>query len=184
MYDGMVRLGNREHLLSKESNYRCQIMLVEILYAYLYDWRTMDFEVSCESAWTICKLCPFLTGFVYHDTVKDSMLNQYRRVMIYPIYRHFKLARKIQSDLVDLLAAGRLPLLVILLAIRHLFERSAPRYMLNILYIDDLIVFAQNADENTWLMLSDAVKQAVIEKHDLALMLDEFENEGMELDPD
>lgn len=144
----------------------------------------MDFEVSCESAWTINKLSPFLAGFVYHDSEKDVLLALYRRVMIYPIYRHFKLAQKIHEDLSQVLSKGRLPLLVILLLTRQLFERSSPRYMLNILYLDDLIVFAQNLEENTWVDMAESLKKVTIQKSDLSLMLEEFENEGMELDPD
>lgn len=178
----MVRIGNKDQLI--EDPAKCKWMLVQLLYAYLYDWRTMDFERSCESPWTICKLSPFLSGFVYHSSLADTMVNLYRRVMIYPIYRHFKLAERIQQDLQEVLAAGRLIVLKIVLDVKMMFERSEPRYMFNILYIDDLVVYAQSLTNADYLEIRDLVAQVKVKKSQLNLMLEEFEAEGLEMEPD
>lgn len=181
-YDTLIRIGNKEQLVEDQA--KAKSMLVQLLFAYLYDWRTMDFERSCESAWTICKLCPFLSGFVYHSSMTDTLINLYRRVMIYPIYRHFKLAEKIQQDLQKLLEGGRLLVLKIVLEVKMMFERSEPRYMFNILYIDDLVVYAQTLEDPDYRELLEQVAKVKVKKSVLNLMLEEFEEEGLEMEPD
>ena len=179
----MVRIGNREHLLTKPQTVTCKLMLVQLLFAYLYDLRTMDWENSCESGWTINKLCPFLSGFVYHDSLADCLLNLYRRVMIYPLYRNYKLAVKVHKDLIRILE-NKLFAIKLVAEVKYIFEKSDPRYLLNILYIDDLIVFAQNMTNGDWGSLLEQVSEAKVSKNSLQLMLEQFEAEGLELEAD
>ncbi len=179
----MVRIGNREHLLSKTQRDACKLMIVQLLFAYLYDLRTMDWENSCETGWTINKLCPFLSGFVYHDNLNDCLLNLYRRVMIYPIYRNYKLAVKVHKDLAKILE-NKMFAIKLVAEVKFIFEKSDPRYLLNILYIDDLIVFAQNLTNGEWNSLAEQVAELKFTKNSLKLMLEDFEAEGLELEAD
>ena len=104
--------------------------------------------------------------------------------MIYPIYRNFKLAQKVKDDLQAVLQAGRLIVLKIVLETKMIFERSEPRYMFNILYIDELVVFAQSLEAADFVDLAAQVKNTKVQKDQLGLMLEEFEAEGLEMEPD
>ena len=183
VFDDMVRIGNREQLLSTDQRIEANLMLVQLLFAYLYDLRTMEWENTCETGWTITKLSPFLSGFVYHSSSFDCMVNLYRRVMIYPVYRHYKLAKKVHEDLVSILS-HKLICTKLVSEVKHIFEKSDCRHLLNVLYIDDMMVYIQGLEKEELSVLQDEVKQAKVEKHDLKLMLDEFESEGMQLDAD
>ena len=96
-------------------------MVVQVLFAYLYDWRTMGFESSCETAWTVNKLCAGLSGFVYFKSTHDSLVSLFRRAMVYPIYRHFELCKRVQADLVDVMRAGRCVIALVLLHVHVAF---------------------------------------------------------------
>lgn len=160
-------------------------MLVQLLLAYLYDWRTMDFEPSCESAWSINKLCTFLAGFVHFDTVEEALLSFYRRCMVYPIYRNFKLVDKVRSDLVELLTQlpRVIPISLISIVLR-LFSKSEPRYLLNILYIEDLLVFSQTLEQEEYADLGQQIAKIKITKEQIDLDLEDLEKEGFSLETD
>jgi len=182
--DYLLKVGNREQLLTAEEKQRGISMLVQAVFAYLYDWRAMDFDFSSESAWTVAKLCPFIAGFVYMTDLTDTMRALYRRTLCYPIHRHYEFTKKIHRDLVEVLSLPRAHTLNILLQIALLFSHSDPRYMLNILYIDDLIVFLQSLSQEELAGLAAQIKKVEISKGSLGFMLEEFENEGDVLEPD
>lgn len=181
----MLKVGNREHLLGPAQQQQARMMLVQLLLAFLYDWRTMDFEPSCESAWTVNKLCAFLAGFVHFETLEETILSFYRRCMIYPIYRNFKLVEKVHSDLVVLLT--QLPRVIpisMICMIMRLFSKSEPRYLLNILYIEDLVVFCQTVEQEEYIELGKQIAKIKITKEKIDLDLEDLEKEGFSLETD
>lgn len=145
----------------------------------------MDFEPSCESAWTINKLSAFLSGFVHFDSLKDAVVNFYRRCMVYPIYRNLKLVDQIKLDLSQILTQlpRIIPISLVCLVLR-LFHKCEPRYLLNILYIEDLLVFSQKIEEAEYLALGTELAQIKVSKADLDLDLEEIEREGFVLEAD
>ncbi|KAE9421019.1 hypothetical protein Angca_002176 [Angiostrongylus cantonensis] len=46
--------------LSKEEHYKVALSLIDIVFAFAYDMRINDWEISCESGWNIVKLAPSL----------------------------------------------------------------------------------------------------------------------------
>jgi protein SHQ1 len=101
--------------------------------------------------------------------------------MTYPICRHFSLAEQVQIDLLEIFQVGKKALVKILAQLKCLFERSEPRYLLCILYIDDLIVFAQSIKPESFNFVIGGLKEIKFTKEDLKLELEEYEKEANEL---
>lgn len=60
----LKELGKREFLIDSKITYkRVYLALVDILYAYCYDWRVTDGKHCCESPWNISRLSATLSWF-------------------------------------------------------------------------------------------------------------------------
>ena len=66
---------------------------------------------------------------------------------------------------------------------RIAFERSEPRFILNEIYIDQLIKWVQNSNKNIWKIIGEIIgsKEILIQKEDLKLNLSEIESEYLDL---
>lgn len=60
----MKNFGNREFLLDKVEQKQIHLGLIDIIFAYCYDWRTSEGSHSVESAWNISRLSGTLSWFV------------------------------------------------------------------------------------------------------------------------
>ena len=85
------------------------------------------------------------------------------------------------QDLVQYLREGKLSVMKSFLKIKHIFERSEPRYLLNTLYIDDFCVFLQKVDKKEFEDLAAEIEGLKIEKKELGLELEEIEKEALEI---
>jgi protein SHQ1 len=56
-------LGNREFLLDKQWNKRVHYGLIDILFAYCYDWRVTEGSHCIETPWNISRLSATLSWF-------------------------------------------------------------------------------------------------------------------------
>ena len=72
-------------------------------------------------------------------------------------------------------------ILKILLKIKVLFDKSEPRYLLNILFIDDYCIFIQNIKEDSLIVLAKEINSIKIQKEDIDINLNEIENQAMEI---
>lgn len=83
-----------------------QAVLVQILFAYLYELHVSYNDASPESAWTVCKLCRSIACFSEPAASIPSVLRaSYRRALTYPLYRSWPLCERVRQDMIRLLNA-------------------------------------------------------------------------------
>ena len=190
---------NKTKLSFIESNSFCSfkfyLQVLDILFAFLYDCITTEYEHSSESGWTINKLSSVLSCFVDFDKnfysqskeisfnileelIKNVLISCYRRVFTYPLYRNWKLCEKIQKDLVTILSLGRFSLVKCFLQIRMIFEKNEPRYLLNMIYIDPILKWIQfHSEDKIFTMIGEVVKKIKLDLTEIKLNLENIENE-------
>ena len=118
--------------------------------AFCYDYQCINGESNCESAWSINKLSATLSCIVEFEEVSEVIRSIFRRILIYPIYRNIDLAEKCLEDTKRIFAQGKQAVLRVLLSIKTLFDRSEPRYLLNRLFMDDMIIWLQNLESSSF----------------------------------
>jgi len=139
----MKDLGNREFLVDKTSLKKTYLGLVDILYAYCYDWRITEGGHCCESPWNISRLSATLSWFDSFESIHEVIHSCIRRSLVYPVSRHWMLSRKVMKDVIKVLKSGPIGILVCLLDILDIFGKKEPYYLLNQLYIEEYCVWIQ-----------------------------------------
>ncbi|WFD07704.1 hypothetical protein MVES1_003074 [Malassezia vespertilionis] len=82
-------------------------MLLQVVFAYLYEMRIAAGDPSTESAWTICKLSRSLAAWTDPDpSMEQTFRAIFRRALTFPLYRTKALATKVCEDAVQLLSAS------------------------------------------------------------------------------
>lgn len=193
---------NKTKISFIESNTFCSfkfyLQIVDILFAYLYDCLMTEYEHSSESGWTINKLSSVLSCFVDYDKnfysqskeisftileelIKNVLIAAYRRILTYPLYRNWKLCEKIKNEICDVLLLGRYSIVKCFLQIRMIFERSEPRYLLNVLYIDPFLKWIQfDSEDKIFAMIAETIKKTNLELSDIKMNLETAEEEILE----
>ncbi|XP_057562031.1 protein SHQ1 homolog isoform X5 [Hippopotamus amphibius kiboko] len=97
---------NKSYLLDKRAHRQVYYSLIDILLAYCYEIRVTEGEKNVESAWNIRKLSPTLCWFETWTNVHEILVSFGRRVLCYPLYRHFKLVMKAYRDTIKILQLG------------------------------------------------------------------------------
>lgn len=166
---------NKSYLLGKRAHRQVYYSLIDILLAYCYETRVTEGEKNVESAWNIRKLSPTLCWFETWTNVHEILVSFGRRVLCYPLYRHFKLVTKACRDTIKLLQLGKSAVLKCLLDIHKIFQESDPAYILNDLYISDYCVWIQKAKSKKLAALAEALKEVSLTKAQLGLELEELE---------
>ena len=169
--------------------------VIDILFSFLYNCIVTEYENNSESGWNINKLSATLSCLmdfdlnyysqsneisfdILNETIENLLISNYRRVLIYPLYRNLKLCEKIKYLLIKVLDIGRFAILKCLLKIKNIFDRNEPRFLLNVIYIDPLIKWIQNdADDKIFEIIKNVINQIKLKKEQLKLDLDSFENE-------
>nr|KAF6311194.1 SHQ1, H/ACA ribonucleoprotein assembly factor [Myotis myotis] len=136
---------HKSYLLDKRAQRQVYYSLIDILLAYCYETRVNEGEKNVESAWNIRKLSPTLCWFETWTNVHEVLVSFGRRVLCYPLYRHFKLVTKACRDTIKILQLGKSAVLKCLLDIHKIFQESDQAYILNDLYISDYCVWIQKA---------------------------------------
>jgi len=151
--------------------------LLDILFAYCYDKRVNYGECSSESGWTISKICATLVCSERFETFSELIVTSSRRSLIYPIYRHFELTKKVWSDVAEVLKIGQIPIIKALLDISKIFNESDGRYIFNQLYIDQYIVWIQKMKKEKLQEIVMKIEHGVnkLSKKDLCLEINELE---------
>jgi protein SHQ1 len=151
--------------------------LAGMLAAYAYDHRTTGGERSVESGWTCATLSPALSwlddelcpptgegaGGLWGQLAAVFM----RRVLTFPYLRRWDLSELCMQDGAMLLALGVRPVLRALLSMQDVFahdtddKSGAPRYLLNTLWLDEMIGWLQAAGPGapTDAVLADAAAE-------------------------
>ncbi|PNJ25115.1 SHQ1 isoform 3 [Pongo abelii] len=166
---------NKSYLLDKRACRQVYYSLIDILLAYCYETRVTEGEKNVESAWNIRKLSPTLCWFETWTNVHDIMVSFGRRVLCYPLYRHFKLVMKAYRDTIKILQLGKSAVLKCLLDIHKIFQENDPAYILNDLYISDYCVWIQKVKSKKLAALAEALKEVSLTKAQLGLELEELE---------
>ena len=91
----ILKLPKKEYLIEDEKILLHQ--MIDIMYAFLYEYRAMDGDFSSESGWTINKLSATLSCYIEEEDLRKVIETCLRRALIYPIYRHFDLALKVRK---------------------------------------------------------------------------------------
>ncbi|XP_010860301.1 PREDICTED: protein SHQ1 homolog [Bison bison bison] len=166
---------NKSYLLDKKAHRQVYYSLIDILLAYCYETRVTEGERNVESAWNIRKLSPTLCWFETWTNVHEILVSFGRRVLCYPLYRHFKLVMKAYRDTIKILQLGKSAVLKCLLDIHKIFQENDPAYILNDLYISDYCVWIQKAKSKKLAALAEALRKASLTKAQLGLELEELE---------
>ena len=169
--------------------------VVDILFSFLYNCITTDYENNSESGWTINKLSSTLSCLIDFDlnyysqskeisfdilkeSIENLIISNYRRVLIYPLYRNIKICEKIKFLLNKVLTLGRFGILKCLLKIKNIFDRNEPRFLLNVIYIDPLIKWIQNdAEDKIFEIIKNVMSKINIKKQQLKLDLEVIEQD-------
>jgi protein SHQ1 len=126
---------------------RTLMEMTDILFAFCYENRVMDDDLSAESAFTINRLSSVLCCHAVDKALNDVIKHSFKRALGYPLIRHYDMAKKTLQDLVGILSLGKKAILRIFLRIKRLFDSSDPRYLLNNLYINNFCWFIQNIED-------------------------------------
>lgn len=154
-HTALLNIKKREFLMSKTELNSAFLSVLDVLLAFLFDYRSNGFSQNCESSWAINKLSATLCCFVEYDSIKDLLKSFVRRAVTYPFYRSYELAIRTIDDLKRVLELGKVFMVKILMIVREIFNKTNPKYLLNTLFIEDMIVFSQILDSQ---MLTEAVE--------------------------
>lgn len=171
----LKNLPNKEYLLNSSELQCVYLGLVDILFGYAYNWRCTEGEYCVESSWNIRTVSALLSWCVKLSTVPETIISSFRRVMTFPLYRSWKLAKSCQKDVLYILSSGRKYILKCLLDILDMFSKNDPYYILNDLYIKDYCVWIQKASDRSLESLLKSVKDFKICKKDVDFDLPELE---------
>ena len=104
--------------------YNLYLIIIDILFAYIYNCLITEYENSSESGWTINKLSATLSCLIDFDlnyysqsseisfnilneTIENLIISSYRRLLIYPLYRNIKICNKVKNIISKILENGR-----------------------------------------------------------------------------
>ncbi|XP_061474588.1 protein SHQ1 homolog isoform X2 [Rhineura floridana] len=166
---------NRTFLLDKRTCHQVYLSLVDILLAYCYEIYATEGEKNVESPWNIRKLSSTLCWLESFTSILEVLISFGRRVLCYPLYRHFSLVTRALNDAVMILQLGKSAVLKCLLDIHKIFRENDPAYILNDLYITDYIIWIQKAKSKKLAALAECVQKAELSKDKIGLELDELE---------
>ncbi|KAM7402594.1 hypothetical protein PAMP_017818 [Pampus punctatissimus] len=166
---------NRSYLLDKTSRYQVWLSLVDILLAYSYEVRATEGEYNVESPWTIRKLSGTLCWMETYSSLQEVLVSFGRRVLCYPLYRHFAMVSAAVNDTAVILQSGKACVLKCLLDIHRVFRENDPAYILNDLYITDYCIWIQRVKSKKVTALAATLQKASLLKKDLELELEELE---------
>ncbi|KAJ0068357.1 hypothetical protein NL108_005937, partial [Boleophthalmus pectinirostris] len=97
------RFTNRSYLFDKTSRGQVWLSLVDILLAYCYEVRSTEGEHNVESPWTVRKLSGTLSWLEAYSSLQDTLVSFGRRVLCFPLYRHFDMVSAAIRDTAKIL---------------------------------------------------------------------------------
>ena len=155
--DAALRIGNKELLVSEVLVPCLFCQCFDVLFSFCYEFRSMEGELTCESAWAVNKVSATLSCMLEFTDLHSALCSGFRRALVYPLYRSEALAQAALRDAQRVVAEGKAAFLRVLLAVKQCFERSEPRYLLNRLFVDDACVWVQRVDTERFCRFQAAV---------------------------
>ncbi|KND04881.1 Hsp90 cochaperone SHQ1 [Spizellomyces punctatus DAOM BR117] len=175
----MRQLPNKEYLL--DNGRAIYLGLVDIVYAYCYNYRTTEGESTVESPWTIAKLSSTLSCFDTFSTLRETLIASIRRTLAYPLHRHFALSLRCIEDTAILFKLGKRALLKVLLEVNALIGRDDRMYVLSTLWLTDYCVWIQRANDKMLQSLASELNHISISKQETGWPLEELEQVAQEV---
>lgn len=169
----MRGLPNKEYLLSFEK--ATYLGLVDLMFAYCYNYRVTEGDNNVESVWCIGKLSPTISSLEQFTLLKDVVLSCYRRALVYPLYRNFELCDKVIQDVYIMFKLGKRAILKALLDMKYLFDHHDVYYVYSKIFFDDYCVWIQHANDNVLKTLAHELHHLKIDKKQLGWDLEELE---------
>jgi len=180
----LLQLPNKDYILDKTEERKLFFGLVDIIFGYVYDHRTMEGESTSESPWTICKVSSTLSWLETFTNLEDVIAANARRCLCYPLYRHWSLVEKIVEDVRRIFLLGRRWILRCLLNIKSILQSDENKYILNELYITDYCVWIQKVKRKKISMIANKLHSVEVRKEDMDLDLKDVEMTTLHMDDD
>nr|XP_006113894.1 protein SHQ1 homolog [Pelodiscus sinensis] len=177
--DQLRKFTNTSYLLDKRAHHQVYFSLIDILLAYCYEICINEGDKNVESAWNIRKLSATLCWFESFTSIPEILVSFGRRVLCYPLYRHFRLVTRAFSDTAMILQLGKSAVLKCLLDIHKIFRENDPAYILNDLYITDYCIWIQKIKSKKLAALAESLQKAKLTKAHLGFELEELESAAL-----
>ncbi|CAH8551922.1 unnamed protein product [Heterobilharzia americana] len=168
---------------SAEEEKSLYLGLLDLLFAYIYDFKIREGEAMSESGWNIVKLAATLSWFEVYHTLPEVVGSFYRRGLTYPLVRSWKFCTLIKRDASQLLQHTNAKewCLKCLLEIREILIAYPGYHVFADLYLNDYIVWIQTRSiESNLHDLGKSLKSFKMKKDFVGLQLKEIEQLGYE----
>ncbi|KAI7876155.1 SHQ1 protein-domain-containing protein [Mucor mucedo] len=169
----MKDLPNKEYLLSFEK--ATYLGLVDLMFAYCYNYRVTEGDNNVESVWCIGRISPTISSLEQFSLLKDVMVSCYRRALTYPLYRNLALCEKVLQDVYIMFRLGKRAILKALLDMKYLFDHHDVYYVYSKIFLDDYCVWIQHANENVLRTLAHELHHFKVDKNELNFDIVELE---------
>ncbi|NWX83378.1 SHQ1 protein, partial [Nothoprocta pentlandii] len=170
---------NKSYLLDKRTRHHVYLGLIDILLAYCYEICVNEGDKNVESPWNVRKLSATLCWLESFTSIHEVLVSFGRRVLCYPLYRHFRLVTRAISDTLMILQLGKGAVLKCLLDIHKIFRENDPSYILNDLFITDYCIWIQKIKSKKLAALAESLQKATLTKSHTGLELEELEAAAM-----
>ncbi|RGB43927.1 SHQ1 domain-containing protein [Rhizophagus diaphanus] len=175
----MRNLTNKQYLIENVGS--IYYGLIDLLFAYSYNYRVFEGENTVESPWMIGKISPTISCLEQFNSIEETMKALYRRSLAYPWYRNYKLAKKCQEDVYDLLKLGKRAILKVLLELKDLFDHHDTYYVYSKIWLDDYCIWCQTkASDKIIRSLAHKLHHHKVLKSDTGWHLEEYEHLALE----
>uniref|UniRef100_A0A094ZI25 Cyclic nucleotide-gated cation channel alpha-3 n=1 Tax=Schistosoma haematobium TaxID=6185 RepID=A0A094ZI25_SCHHA len=157
--------------------------LLDLLFAYIYDYRVREGETMSESGWNIVKLAATLSWFEVYHSLPEVVVSFYRRALTYPLVRSWRFCTLIKRDASYLLQHTNTKqwCLKCLLEIREFLIAYPGYHVFAELYLNDYIVWIQTrACESNLHDLGKSLEEFKMKKDFVDLNLKQIEQLGHE----
>ncbi|XP_065498794.1 protein SHQ1 homolog [Caloenas nicobarica] len=166
---------NKSYLLDKRSRHHIYLGLIDILLAYCYEICVNEGDKNVESSWNVRKLSATLCWLESFTSIHDVLVSFGRRVLCYPLHRHFGLVTRAFNDTVMILQLGKAAVLKCLLDIHQIFRENDPAYILNDLFITDYCIWIQKTKSKKLAALAESLQKTALTKSHIGFELEELE---------
>ncbi|KAM9227531.1 protein SHQ1 homolog [Leptosomus discolor] len=171
----MRKFTNKSYLLDKRSRHHVYLGLIDILLAYCYEICVNEGDKNVESSWNVRKLSATLCWLESFTSIHDVLVSFGRRVLCYPLHRHFGLVTRAFSDTAMILQLGKAAVLKCLLDIHKIFMENDPAYILNDLFITEYCIWIQKTKSKKLAALSESLQKTTLTKAHIGFELEELE---------
>jgi len=174
-------LPNKEYLIDPPEARLLLLNLVDILYAFAYDFRVTCGDPNVESGWTVVTISSVLSFCDSFSCLPDVVRACLRRSLSYPLYRNWELSVQVLKDVTRMFQLGKRHIIKALLSIKRILQFSEFRAHFNRLYIDDYCIWIQSVSPSLLKSLSTTLEKIQPVKEMTDLNLSEIEETAKDL---